>query len=398
MKHIFLIYAFISLIILAVLSILSYTAGAGYVYVLWHNIQIQTNLWVLLFSAVWVSFLMQLAWYVIKRYLNREKRKLEQVLNFTDLHPFEKLGVLWLLDGEEEQDQVILNIFDQSGLLKPVIQAQLLLKKGQQTEALQVLEHSPPSAFELAEILRIEIYLSQQDHEQALTHLEFLNGHDLSPWLSELSESYKLRIQKLWGQFAIQFPWRYLHSTQFGELLEATAKQHWLMQLLGQYDQATFEDTELLQQKFYEIESQLDQRPYETKILWLKLIMRLPELAQQQQHLAIQILNEKFDQEVFYLWFQQQLLKQNPDYEYLEKQIIVLESKYMNIPVFSFAKWHIYVATQREYEADQLLSLYPNDILMNYLRIKATFNGNAELIQQLNSIFEKDSNYIQFKI
>ena len=26
------------------------------------------------------------------------------------------------------------------------------------------------------------------------------------------------------------------------------------------------------------------------------------------------------------------------------------------------------------------------------------FNGNEELIQQLNSIVEKDSNYIQFKI
>jgi len=44
------------------------------------------------------------------------------------------------------------------------------------------------------------------------------------------------------------------------------------------------------------------------------------------------------------------------------------------------------------------LLLYPNEILMNYLRIKSTLNGNDELIQQLNSIFEKDSNYIQFKI
>ena len=125
MKHIFLIYALISLIIFAVLSVLSYSAGAGYVYVLWHNIQIQTNLWVLLFFGVWISFFMHLAWYLIKRYLNREKRKLEQILSFNNLHPFEKLGVLWLLDGEEEQEQVIRNIFDQSGLLKSIIHAQL---------------------------------------------------------------------------------------------------------------------------------------------------------------------------------------------------------------------------------------------------------------------------------
>ena len=397
MKHIFLIYALISLIIFAVLSVLSYSAGAGYVYVLWHNIQIQTNLWVLLFFGVWISFFMHLAWYLIKRYLNREKRKLEQILSFNNLHPFEKLGVLWLLDGEEEQEQVIRNIFDQSGLLKSIIHAQLLFKKAQCVEALQILDNSPPSAFELAEILRIEIYLAQQDQQQALTHLEFLNGHDLSPWLGELAESYKLRLQKLWGQFAIQFPWQYLYGTQFGQL-EIATKQQWLMQLLGCYDQASFEDLELLQQKFFEIQPQLDQMPYETKILWLKLIMRLPELAQQQQQLAIQILDEKFDQDVFYLWFQHQLLRQNPDYEQLEQQIIKLETKYMNIPVFSFAMWHIYTATQRDNEADQLLTLYPNDVLMNYLRIKATLNGNEALIQQLNSIFEKDSNYIQFKI
>ncbi len=397
MKHIFLIYAFISLIIFAVLSVLSYSAGAGYVYVLWHNIQIQTNLWVLLFLGVLISLFMHLTWYFIKRYLNREKRKLEHVLSFSNLHPFEKLGVLWLLDGEEEQEHVIRNIFDQSGLLKSIIHAQLLCKKGQFTEAMQTLEGSPPSAFELAEILRIEIYLAQQDQQQALTHLEFLNGHELSPWLSELAESYRLRLQKLWGQFALQFPWQYLHATQFGQL-EIETKQQWLMQLLGCYDQASFEDTELLQQKYFEVQPQLEKMPYETKVLWLKLIMRLPELAQQQQQLAIQILNEKFDQDVFYLWFQHQLLRQNPDYDHLEQQILSLEAKYMNIPVFSFAKWHIYTATQREYEADQLLTLYPNDILMNYLRIKATFNGNEELIQQLNSIVEKDSNYIQFKI
>lgn len=397
MKHIFLIYAFISLIIFAILSVLSYTAGAGYVYVLWHGVQIQTNLWVLLFLGVLISLLMHLMWYALNRYLRREKRKLEQVLNFGDLHPFEQLGVLWLLDGEDEQEQVIQNIFDQSGLLKPIIQSRILFKQGDYAAALQALENSPPSAFELAEILRIEIYLAQQDSQQALTHLEFLNGHELSPWLDQLCESYKLCVQKLWGQFAIQAPWQYLHSSQFGQL-EVATKQQWLMQLLGCFDQASFADLELLQRQYFEIEAQLDQMPYDTKVLWLKLIARLPELAQQQQQLAMQILDEKFDQDVFYLWFQQQLLRQNPDYGDLEQQIIKLETKYINIPVFSFAKWHIYTATQRESEADQLLALYPNDILMNYLRIKATLNGNEDLIQQLNSIFEKDSNYIQFKI
>ena len=397
MKHILWVYAFLSLITVAILSVLSYGEGTGYVYVLWHGVQIQTNIWLVTFTIFLLSLVMQLFWLGLKRYLSKEQRKLAHVLNFNNLHPYEQLGVIWILQGEDEQQDFVQQVFDQSGLLKHIVQARLLFGQNQYAESLLALESSSAAAFELAEIQRIEVYLAQNDEQQAVTHLEFLNGHELSPWLNQLSESYKLSVQKLWGQFALQYPWQYLHSTQFGQLETAT-KQQWLIQLLGCYDQASFEDTELLQQKFLEIEPQLDQMPYETKVLWLKIITRLPELAQQQQQLVIQILNEKFDQDVFHLWFQQQLLRQNPDYEYLEQQIINLESKYMNIPVFCFAKWHIYIATQREYEADQLLSLYPNDILMNYLRIKSTLNGNDELIQQLNSIFEKDSNYIQFKI
>ncbi len=397
MKHIFQIYALICLLVFAILSVLTYAFGAGYVYVLWSELQVQTNLWVLVFTGIGLFFLLHTVWYLLKRYLNREKRKLQHILNFENLHPYEKFGVLWLLKGQDEQRPVIENIFNQSGLLKQIIQARLMFNQGQFSEAIQILDRSPASAFELAEILRIEIFLAQKDAQQALTHLEFLNGHQLSPWLEPLTESYRICLQDLWGQFAIQNPWMYLHATQFG-YLETTTKQQWLTQLLGCYEQAHFEDHELLKTKFLEIEDQLSQMPYETKVLWLKLITRLPELVQQQQQLAIQVLDEKFDQDVFYLWFQQQLLRQNPDYEYLEQQIIYFENKYLDIPIFSFTKWHIYSATQRDNEANQLLSLYPNDILMNYLRIKATLNGNEELIQQLNSIFEKDSNYIQFKI
>lgn len=86
---------------------------------------------------------MHSAWLLLKRYLNREKRKLEQVLSFEQLHPFEKLGVLWLLDGEDEQQQVIQQVFDQSGLLKQIIHAQLLYKQQNFSEALSILEHSP---------------------------------------------------------------------------------------------------------------------------------------------------------------------------------------------------------------------------------------------------------------
>lgn len=85
----------------------------------------------------------------LKPLLTPRKRKLEQVLNFSDLHPFEQLGVLWLLDGEDEQEQVIQNIFDQSGLLKAIIQSRILFKQGDYAAALQALENSPPQHLNL---------------------------------------------------------------------------------------------------------------------------------------------------------------------------------------------------------------------------------------------------------
>ena len=84
-----------------------------------------------------------------------------------------------MLDGANEQKQAIQQLFDQSGLLKNMIQAHLLTDQQQYQQALEALDHCPPAAFELAELLRIRIHLEQQDAAQALTHLEFLNQHEL---------------------------------------------------------------------------------------------------------------------------------------------------------------------------------------------------------------------------
>lgn len=46
--------------------------------------------------------------------------------------------------------------------------------------------------------------------------------------------------------------------------------------------------------------------------------------------------------------------------------------------------------TDRQQEAEQLLILYPDNILMSYLRIKSVLGDNLDLIKQLNLIFEND--------
>jgi hypothetical protein len=397
MKQIIFVYALTSLFVLAILSVLSYEEGAGYIYVLWHGIQIQTNIWIVTFGLILIAFILQLLWVWVKRIRSREQRKIEQIADFSSLHTYEKLGVLWILKGEAKQQEYLETIFENSGLLKQVMQSRVLLKQKQTDDALAVLQKSSPDAFELAEIQRIEVLLAQNNPEQALTHLEFLHGHELSPWLGELKEIYLKRLNGLWGRFAEQYPWHYLKATYFGHI-DQQAKQKWLLKLLSGFEQASVQEWELIQTRYSQLENDIYQSSYESRALWLKIISRIPEMAFEQSKLSLALLDEKFDQDIFYLWFQQQLLKQNPDYELTEKQIDHLELKYPCLPILSFSKWHLLIATGRESEADHLLSLYPNHPLMDYLRIKSALNGDADLMQQLNTVLESDNKFIQIKI
>ena len=71
MKQIIFAYVFVALLCTALFSLLSYGYGAGYVYLYWREWQIQTNLWFLIFSLILFSFLVQMLWLAVKRYLSR---------------------------------------------------------------------------------------------------------------------------------------------------------------------------------------------------------------------------------------------------------------------------------------------------------------------------------------
>ncbi len=82
-----------------------------------------------------------------------------------------------------------------------------------------------------------------------MTHLEFLNQHELSPWLFKVKTAYQKRLIALWGEFATQYPWHYLRSTKYGHL-DADTKQKWLTELLTQFEQADAENLQALQQRY----------------------------------------------------------------------------------------------------------------------------------------------------
>ncbi|MED5659077.1 hypothetical protein, partial [Enterobacter hormaechei] len=84
-----------------------------------------------------------------------------------------------LLDAAKDQQVFIERVFTQSGLLSNIVDAQFDYRNGDYETALMNLEKSAPMAFELAELLRVDIFLERQETEKALTHLEFLAQHQL---------------------------------------------------------------------------------------------------------------------------------------------------------------------------------------------------------------------------
>ena len=107
MKHLLLIYSLATLLIFAAFAVLSFGYGGGYVYILWHDWQFQSSVLGLIVLFILISFFAQLGWFFSKRYFAKEQRKKETILNFKELHPYEQLGIVWLLDAAKDQQVFI---------------------------------------------------------------------------------------------------------------------------------------------------------------------------------------------------------------------------------------------------------------------------------------------------
>lgn len=397
MKHIVQSYLVTIFCCLAIFSLLSYGFGAGYVYLYFRGWQLQTNLWVLFLIIFTISFCVQSIWFWIKQYLKKKQRKMQKIEHFQTLHHSEKLAILWLLDAEQEKKEMVVNIFEPSFLLKNIVRGSFLWKAQQFDLALNVLQDSPSDTFELVELQKIELYLASQNGKLALSHLEFLSNHTLSPWLQDIQQGYELKKTALWGKLAIQFPWLYLNSIQAGHLNEID-KAQWLTQILTDFDHAQFDDIEKIKKRYIELrDTAILNATYDIQLLWLKIIVRIPDLATEYEQLVNILLEQKFNTDVFYLWFEQKILCATPSYDKIEEQILVWESKYLDLPIFAFTKYYIYRATNRLNEANEILKLYPDNVLMSYLRVKNKLN-NDELIHQLNQIFENDSKFLKINL
>ncbi len=93
----------------------------------------------------------------------------------------------------------------------------------------------------------------------------------------------------------------------------------------------------------------------------------MPEMSQEHEQLAIHLLEQQFNEKCSFMWFQQKMLKQNPDYVAVEQQIQCWEESILRCLFLVLQNGIFTKRQQRQAEADALLELYPNDVLMSYL-------------------------------
>lgn len=377
--------------------ILSYGFGLGYVYLFFRGWELQTNVLVLVIIVCIVSLIFQIIGYLIKRYFSTRHRRKQSIFSFDTLHPYEKLAIIWLLEADTEKEQMIQNVFSESTLLHHIIKASFLRKKGDYQAVYELLEQTPSALYELAELHYIETLILDRQQEDALYRLERLSNHQPAAWLLSLQQGYQQSITKLWGQFAVQFPWIYLNSTTYGHL-NTKDNYQWLIQILQTFDHASNADKQQLKIRYLGLEQKIAETVYSNKVLWLKIIARFPELNDQYEQLVNHLLDEQFNQDVFFMWFEQKFLGDAPNYYAIEEKIKKWQDRYTEMPVFSFTKYYIYEKTHRYEDAQAILSEFPHHVLMNYLRIKSYIHHDQQLIEQLNQIFETDTQFLKIHI
>lgn len=387
MKKILLAYVLVTLVVMAALVVLSYGYGSGYLYVHWRDYHVETTLWFFIAAVLLISLVIQLIWTFIAKRHQFSKRKNKALVEFQELHPYEQLGMVWLLDAAQVQKGFIENKFQQSALLKDVIQARLSTFSGDFETALKDLNQSPPVVFELAELQKIEIYLLQEDIEKAYTHLVFLSQHHFSPWLIDLEQAYQQRLKLLWGRFSSIAPWRYLNHAEQITLLEKDYSQ-WLMVLFNKFERADEANIQQLNDYYLSQKADILQLDYSLQFLWLKLLNKtMPEQVVVEE-LASALLSQRLNRDVLHIWLNWQFNCANVDLEKIQHYINQLQQRYGWVPALIFAQCAIYSAQGQTELMQQMFEQYPEQL--EFFRIKHALKHDQVLLDALYKLVDED--------
>lgn len=395
MRYILLSYLCICLLCFAILMIFSVNTNFGYVYVQWQGWQVQTNLFVVLGLFLTTILLIYALWMVLKRVFRRYLQKYQTPKSFSQLHPYEKLGILWLLHAERIEQEQIIAAYQPSYVLYPLIRARIALAQQDTVTAKAWLKDQTTPLFELSELLKIDIALLEKEHLGALNRLEFLSVQPLSAWLMPVEQAYQHELREKWFQFAQQCPWWMFKATSAINF-DAGQQSLWLQALLKHSEQATVEEQHLLAEWYIENKNQVAQFYLDDQIGLLKLMSQYPILDAESFILAQDILQYRFVPEVLYIWLDKGIHADN--IESLDIQVQQWLDQYPAQPSLIFAKWHILQKLQQYEKAQALLRLYPDDPYMAYLRLNDAIESSLDLKNDLKLLMRYTGQNFKFDL
>lgn len=370
MRNVILAYFILFLLSVGIFIVLSFHAGFGYVFLQWHGWQLQTNLFLVLILFFISLIAIYACWYGLKQIFRRNIQNHLQPKSFQKLHPYERLGILWLLKAEASEQQQIISTYQASALLHPLIRAQMSLNQLDTSSAKDWLKQSKNPLFELAELLKIDIALVEENHAEAFERIEFLSVQPLSTWLQPVANAYQAQLQEKWLQLSLQYPWKMFdatHQPQFDQAQNVL----WLQALFQFRERADERVIDQLKTWIENQKSMIDDYPVEHKIILLKLMVQFEQFDLQSFAFAEQILEERFVPDVLYIWLDQVFEHAHLDIDVIASKIEAWSTQYPAQPSIAFAKWHIAKAQGKIDEANELLTQYPEDSYMAYLRIKS---------------------------
>ena len=370
MRNVILAYFILFLLLVGIFIVLSFHAGFGYVFMQWHGWQLQTNLFLVLILFFISLIAIYACWYGLKQIFRRNIQNHLQPKSFQKLHPYERLGILWLLKAEAFEQQQIISTYQASALLHPLIRAQMSLNQMDTSSAKVWLKQSKNPLFELAELLKIDIALVEENHAEAFERIEFLSVQPLSTWLQPVATAYQAQLQEKWLQLSLQYPWKMFdatHQPQFDQAQNVL----WLQALFQFRERADERVIDQLKTWIENQKSMINDYPVEHKIILLKLMVQFEQFDLQSFAFAEQILEERFVPDVLYIWLDQVFEHAHLDIDVIASKIEAWSTQYPAQPSIAFAKWHIAQAQGKIDEANELLTQYPEDPYMAYLRIKS---------------------------
>lgn len=383
-------------LLLALFFVLSFNSGFGYVYMQWLGWQVQSNILLLLLLSFFAVALMALLWLFLRKLLQRQVAKHFVPKSFRQLHPYERLGIIWLLHAERVEQDKVLTTYQNSALLYPLVQARVEIRQGNTAQAKEWLKQIKNPLFELAELAKIDVALAEKNYAEALQRLEFLTVQPLSSWLSPVAAAYQAELQEKWLLLSQTCPWwifKASHQPQFN----CAQQQLWLQALLLQSDVATLEDQQLLLAWYRQGLNECLQGNVDEKITLLKLMSQYVALDLDSVDLSKRILSHLFVPEVLYIWLDKSL-GQSLDIAVIAEQVAHWQEQYPAQPSLTFAQWHILQRQNKPEAAAELLPLFPDDAYMAYLRVQNTLQSSGQMQHDLKLLLQYSKQDFRFDL